>query len=122
MLTRRSFVAGFAGVAGLGAVAALTGCTTAPEPTPSADGVEADIVVKAIDNAYEPAEVTVKRGQAIRWDFLGTQEHDVVAEDGSFVSELVTEGSFTHVFDEAGEFPYLCSIHPEMTGLVTVEG
>ena len=122
MLTRRSFVAGFAGVAGLGAVAALTGCTTAPEPTPSADGVEADIVVKAIDNAYEPAEVTVKRGQAIRWDFLGTQEHDVVAEDGSFVSELITEGSFTHVFDEAGEFPYLCSIHPEMTGLVTVEG
>ena len=122
MLTRRSFVAGFAGVAGLGAVAALTGCTAAPEPTPSADGVEADVVVKAIDNAYEPAEVTVKRGQAIRWDFLGTQKHDVVADDGSFVSELVTEGSFTHVFEEAGEFPYLCSIHPEMTGLVTVEG
>lgn len=121
MISRRTFVAGLAGTVGIGAAVGLTGCSPTPEPTPSADDVEAVVVVQAVDNAYEPGEVTIQRGQAVRWDFVGTQQHDVVADDGSFVSELMTEGSFTHVFDEAGEFPYICSIHPEMQGVVSVE-
>lgn len=121
MIARRTFVAGLGGMLGIGAAAGLVGCTSTPEPTPSADGVEPDVIVKAVDNAYEPSEVRIEPGQAIRWDFVGTQQHDVVADDRSFVSELMLEGSYTHVFEEAGEFPYLCSIHPEMQGLVIVE-
>ena len=52
--------------------------------------------------------------------FQGVMEHDVVADDGSFVSELVTSGEYVHVFETAGEFPYDCSVHPEMTGRVVV--
>jgi plastocyanin len=29
-------------------------------------------------------------------------------------------GGFTHVFNEPGEFPYWCQIHPFMVGTVTV--
>lgn len=110
------------GVLGLGAAALLAGCARPgkPELVPSDDKVEATVTVRAIDNEYVPETVEIAPGQAVRWVFEGTMQHDVVAEDGSFVSELVTSGSYTHVFDEAGEFAYDCSIHPEMTGVVSV--
>lgn len=108
------------------AVAAIAGLLAAcapkkPAAVPSAEGVEAAVTVAVIDNKFEPAAVEVKPGQAVRWVFKGVMEHDVVAEDGSFVSELQTSGEYVHVFDAAGEFPYDCSVHPEMTGVVTVK-
>ncbi|WP_449277942.1 cupredoxin domain-containing protein [Leucobacter sp. GX24907] len=121
MITRRALLRGAAGIAGLTALASIAGCSPSkPEVTPSDDDAEAVVVVQAVDNSYEPAEVTVRVGEAVRWEFEGAQEHDVVSNDRSFVSELMVEGSYVHVFDSAGEFPYLCSIHPEMQGLVTV--
>jgi len=118
-MRRRSFAA-FA--AALSMIAALTACagTAKPALVPSDTGVEPVITVHVIDNRYEPAEVEISAGQAVRWVFEGAMEHDVVAEDASFVSELQNEGEYTHVFDAAGAFAYDCSIHPEMRGLVTV--
>lgn len=120
-LSRRGVLGGLAGVLGIGAVAALAGCTPEkPEPVPSDDEVKAAVTVTVVDNRYEPAEVEITPGQAVRWVFEGTAEHDVVAEDGSFVSELMVSGSYTHLFEESGEFAYDCSIHPEMRGVVRV--
>lgn len=120
-LGRRAFLSAV-GFTGLGVVGLLTACApSSPTPVPSDDDAEdVAVTVQVSDNKYEPAEVTVRPGQAVRWEFLGPAKHDVVADDRSFVSELVREGSYTHIFDAAGEFPYLCSIHPEMRGLVTV--
>ncbi|MFC5336967.1 cupredoxin domain-containing protein [Leucobacter denitrificans] len=98
----------------------LAACASPPEVVPSDDGVEPAVVVTVIDNRYEPSEVEIEAGEAVQWVFQGSAKHDVVADDGSFVSELMYEGTYTHVFDESGEFPYVCSIHPEMTGVVHV--
>lgn len=39
----------------------------------------------------------------------------------SFDSTLINSGeSFPFVFDKAGEYAYYCTIHPWMTGKVTV--
>lgn len=107
-----------------GAVTAslLSGCApTKPELTPSAEGVVAAQTVHAIDNRYEPKTVRIKRGEAVTWVMSGSAKHDVVARDGSFVSPLERTGTFTHVFDTPGEYEYICSVHPEMTGKVIVE-
>ena len=44
--------------------------------------------------------------------------HDVSGE--AFRSEIQTEGSFTHTFDETGDYPYVCTLHSGMRGTVTV--
>ncbi|WP_244301242.1 cupredoxin domain-containing protein [Leucobacter insecticola] len=120
--TRRSVLAGVAGALGIAAVIALAGCA-APRPVlvPSDDDATPVVTVRAYDNYYEPAEVEIKAGEAVKWEFMGPAEHDVVSDDRSFVSELAVKHEYTHVFDEAGDFAYLCSIHPEMRGLVKVK-
>lgn len=111
----------FGGVVVAAFVGVLAACAAKkPAAVPSATGVQADVTVAVIDNKFEPAVVEVRPGQAVRWVFSGAMEHDVVAEDGSFVSELQASGEYVHVFEQAGEYPYDCSVHPEMTGVVTV--
>lgn len=101
----------------------LAACAPAKPPlVPSDDDAKVTVTVRVVDNKFEPKEITISQGEAVRWVFEGpSNEHDVVAKDGSFVSELMREGSYTHVFNDQGDFDYLCSIHPEMMGLVTVE-
>jgi plastocyanin len=45
----------------------------------------------------------------------------VTADDGSFDSGRWTEGEFTRVFDQPGEFRYHCEVHARMKGTVVVE-
>lgn len=118
---RRAFLS-TVGLAGIGAVGLLVGCASQPPTLVPSDDDAKDVAVTVTvsDNKFEPAEVTVKPGQAVRWEFVGPAKHDVVSDDRSFVSELFVEGDYTHIFTEAGEFSYLCSTHPEMRGVVTV--
>lgn len=119
--SRRAVLAALAGLVGAGALAGASGCSMRkPEPVPSDDDVKAAVTVRVIDNAFEPAEVQIAPGQGVRWVFEGRSEHDVVADDRSFVSELLREGSYTHQFPESGDFSYVCSVHPEMRGVVRV--
>lgn len=120
-VSRRRVIGGALGVFALGAALALTGCAAGkPDLVPSDDNVKAVVTVRAVDNKFEPAEVEITPDQAVRWVFEGQMEHDVVAADGSFVSELMLEGEYTHLFTEEGVYEYDCSIHPEMTGVVRV--
>lgn len=99
----------------------LSACAAGkPEVVPSDATATPVVTIHAVDNSFEPSEVEIEAGQAVRWVFAGTNQHDVVADDGGFVSELMYSGEYVHTFDEAGEFGYDCSIHPEMRGTVVV--
>lgn len=105
----------------IGLLGSLAACATSkPEVTPSSGDTDPTVTVRAYDNVYDMPEVNILEGEAVRWVFEGQNEHDVVARDASFVSELMREGSFTHVFDQAGSYEYDCSIHAEMKGVVNV--
>ena len=55
------------------------------------------------------------------WVNEGNTPHTVTADDGSFDSGTLQPGeSYSHTFQSAGMVPYHCSIHPFMTGSVTV--
>jgi plastocyanin len=72
--------------------------------------------------AYQPGEIRVRRGQTVVWVNRDPTEHTVNADDGSWQSELLPEGaSFARRFDQPGRYPYHCSPHPQMSGVVIVE-
>jgi plastocyanin len=70
------------------------------------------------DNVFSPDELTVSEGDTVTWEWVGDEPHNVVGDD--FESELQTEGTFEHRFDEAGTYDYLCQVHPGMEGAVEV--
>ncbi|QCJ45615.1 halocyanin domain-containing protein [Haloprofundus sp. MHR1] len=84
-----------------------------------ADGIEGP-------HAYEPTAIRVSPGTTVVWEWTGAGgTHDVIAEDGSFESELVAdEGhTFERTFDETGTTKYFCTPHRAMgmRGGVVVE-
>ena len=80
-------------------------------------------------NCYDPNVVTIDVGGEVTWLNGDTAAHTVTSgdiekdgPDGHFDSSLFMAGkSFTHVFEEAGEFPYFCLVHPWMKGTVIVQ-
>lgn len=80
-------------------------------------------------NCYDPSVVTIDVGGEVTWLNGDTAAHTVTSgdiekdgPDGHFDSSLFMAGkSFSHVFEEAGEFPYFCLVHPWMKGTVIVQ-
>jgi halocyanin-like protein len=76
--------------------------------------------------AFDPAAIRVSSGTTVVWNWTGQgAQHNVVAEDGSFESELTEEEGFTfeHTFSESGTYEYACTPHRSlgMKGAVVVE-
>ena len=89
--------------------------TTAPEAGGEAGAVE----VAGFE--FTPGEIEVAVGDEVTWTNDDDTTHTVTADDASF--DLSLDGSGTtasQTFDEAGEFPYHCSIHGSMVGTVVV--
>jgi plastocyanin len=73
------------------------------------------------DFKFGPASVSVKVGDTITWTNQDVAPHTATASDGSFDTGSLSQGkSGSHTFTTAGTFPYICSIHPNMKGTVTV--
>ena len=71
--------------------------------------------------AFEPAELTVRAGQAVTWTNDDPAEHTVTEPGGAFTSETLARGGrFRMVFRRPGTYRYVCALHPEMKGAVVV--
>ena len=95
------------------------------EDTAAGDGTSADAAVIIADFSFEPASIETSTGAAVTWTNEDGVTHTVTAgEPGSpadAFDESLDSGDTAEVtFDEAGTFPYFCSIHPNMTGEVVV--
>jgi plastocyanin len=78
---------------------------------------------------FVPKEISVSSGSTVTWTNDDTTIHTVVegtaqggaAGEPAFDSSIIApKGTWDHTFDTAGEFDYYCSLHPFMTGKVTV--
>lgn len=84
-------------------------------PQDASPGTEVDVV----DNRFEPEAREVQPGDTVTWTWHGSNPHDVVGD--GFESDVLTTGAFSHTFDSPGEYPYVCTIHAGMDGLIVVE-
>jgi len=71
--------------------------------------------------AFAPKEITIAPGTKIVWTNRDETPHTVTSNDKSFVSKgLDTDDKFEHTFASEGDFNYICTVHPFMTGVVHV--
>lgn len=87
-----------------------------------AGGAPSDVDVAVLDRSFSPASLEVSAGSSVTWTNRSDREHTVTFRSGGGSGEFGRGGTFTHTFDAPGTFDYLCAIHPEMTGTVTVAG
>jgi plastocyanin len=76
---------------------------------------------------FDPAEIPVKVGTTVVWTNKDSASHTVTSGDpsagpsGTFDSGLIkANNTFQYKFSSAGTTEYFCTIHPWMTGKVTV--
>ena len=105
-----------------GVVLALAVCTAIVVPAILAAAAPASAVDVNISNfAYGPKEITVAPGTKIVWTNHDQAPHTVTSKDKSFASKgLDTDDKFEHTFTSEGDFSYICTVHPYMTGVVHV--
>ena len=76
---------------------------------------------------YDPAEVTIKTGDTVMWVNDDISIHNLASgtpnkgPTSEFESGLMqAAGTFEHTFNNVGSIDYYCTIHPWMTGVVTI--
>ena len=73
---------------------------------------------------FIPQEITIKRGQTLRWENHEKRQYHSVWFEALGEDEpedyLFPDDSYERKFNETGTFPYRCGPHPEMTGTVHV--
>ena len=79
------------------------------------------------NECFIPSTATVEVGAIVTWDNTDTAAHTATAgsasdgPSGVWDSSLImTGGSYSHIFDSEGVFPYFCMVHPWMMGTVIV--
>jgi plastocyanin len=111
--TQRGFAAKcLAGAAGL--VLLIT-----PSLSFGADASPVQVTIKNLK--FMPAEVSVPVGTTVVWVNDDDEPHTVTAQQKQFRSKPLDKNErFSFAFDKPGEYPYFCSIHPFMVGMVKV--
>jgi plastocyanin len=73
------------------------------------------------DDYFEPTDAVVEPGTTLMWINHGQEQHTVTADDGQFDSGVLNPGdSFLTTVEGSGKLTYHCTLHPEMTGSITV--
>jgi plastocyanin len=72
--------------------------------------------------SFTPQTLTVRQGDTIVWTNKDPFPHTVTARNRQFDSHLLEEDhSWKYTARKRGEFPYFCSLHQTMTGVLIVK-
>src|SRR5665811_1733885 len=99
----------------VGIIAASTSCGSA------------DTTVTLKDLSFQPDVVTIKKGETVTWENEDRRIRQIMSGapplmTDDFMSPEINPGeSWSHTFDEAGEFPYHDMKIPNQRGRIMVE-
>ncbi|MBF6242192.1 MULTISPECIES: plastocyanin/azurin family copper-binding protein [Nocardia] len=94
--------------------------TAAASPTAAQP---ASVTVRVEDMKFSSDAVTVRAGDTVTWKFSDKVPHAVQGIGDAAMginSPIFTGGEWSHTFAVPGVYRYLCPLHPEMRGTVTV--
>ena len=99
--------------------ACSSGTPSATTTTPAPSGGNS---VSISNFAFSPSNLTVTIGTTVTWTNKDSVAHTVTGANGAFNSGTMAPGAtFSQAFNTAGVYNYSCSVHPYMTGTVTVQ-
>lgn len=77
--------------------------------------------VNIVNMSFSPSNLTVVAGTTVTWTNNDAMDHTATSDTGLFDSGNIGGGkSYSQKFSTVGSFPYHCTIHPGMTGKITV--
>ncbi len=80
------------------------------------------VIIK--DYKFIPQEITIQKGQVIRWENREKRQYHSVWFEALDEEEpedyLFPEDYYEREFNQTGSFSYRCGPHPEMTGVIRV--
>lgn len=92
------------------------------------EGVASSDECEKTNKCFVDSEVTIDVGSEVVWSNDDTASHTITSgnpktgPDGNFDSGLFSSGkTFSYKFEEEGEYPYFCLVHPWMQGTVIVQ-
>ena len=80
-------------------------------------------IVNIKDFKFIPQEITIKRGETVRWNNIEKRQYHSVWFEALGEEEpdyIFPDEYYEREFKETGTFPYRCGPHPKMTGKVHV--
>ena len=96
--------------------ACQSGSAASPADTPPVRGVTT-VVAKKLK--FQPPAIEVPPGTEVTWRFEdGSVPHNV--KGNGFASKNQSRGTFSHRFEQPGEYRYTCDLHAGMEGRVVV--
>jgi plastocyanin len=101
---------------------ALLSCSGDSGPGGPEDSGDTGSTVAVRNNLFDPGTLAVPVNSTVTWQWnSGGVVHNVTFQDGPASGDL-SSGSFPRLFQTAGSFPYLCTIHAAegMSGVVNV--
>jgi plastocyanin len=98
----------------------MSGMPASAAPATAVKPVSANAVT-ILNFAFGPAVVTVKPGTTVHWTNHDAEAHTVTSDTGAFGSPVLQPGAgYSFTLTKPGTYHYHCTIHPFMTGTVTV--
>jgi YVTN family beta-propeller protein len=70
--------------------------------------------------AFTPATLRVSAGETVTWVNDDGAPHSITVRDGMASDTLMPSKSYSAKFEQLGDYDYFCSIHPYMTGKISV--
>lgn len=120
-----ALVAAAMAIGGCSASSAASSATASSAPASSAnEPASGNVVIHTF--AFGPQKISVTAGSTVTWTNQDAILHTVTAgtsakPEKTFDAKMDGVGStFSFTFDNPGTYPYHCSIHAVMTGVVTV--
>src|SRR5258706_14378411 len=94
-----------------------------PPPQANVDATGKNEVQIVIENfAFSPSDVTVTPGTKVTWVNKDEAPHTATSTDKKFNSGgLDTDDKFSFVFNDKGDYPYFCALHPQMKATIKVK-
>ena len=77
--------------------------------------------IDIFSGSYGTFAITINEGDTVVWTNQDSKNHTVTSDDGVFDSGIILPGdSWSFTFDQAGTFPYSCTIHSSMVARIVV--